>query len=166
MNGPEARIAALRGFGPVEVTMEHCRDMRRVNLIEDLGKDLAFAFRLLIKSPGFTLTAVLSLALGIGSNTAIFSLVNTILLRTLPVREPQQLVEITRPGGGTLSYPFFEAVRDRNRESCYFLPDRWPPVLFWGTQILVTSTSRRFREIISMYSVFRRPLAVCLPKAI
>jgi predicted permease len=109
------RIAALREFGPVEVTMEHCRDMRRVNLIEDLGKDLAFAFRLLIKSPGFTLTAVLSLALGIGSNTAIFSLVNTILLRTLPVREPQQLVEITRPGGGTLSYPFFEAVRDRNR---------------------------------------------------
>ena len=89
--------------------------MRGVNVIENIRKDLTYAFRLLLKSPGFTATVALSLALGIGANTAIFSLIDAILLRLLPVREPQQLVEITRLGGRTVSYPFFEAVRDRNQ---------------------------------------------------
>jgi predicted permease len=115
MSESGARIAAMREFGPVEATKEQCREMRRVGFVENLWTDLAFALRLLKRSPGFTLTAVLSLALGIGATTAIFSLVDIVLLRMLPVREPQQLVEITRPGGGAVSYPFFEAIRDRNQ---------------------------------------------------
>src|SRR5437879_6836061 len=69
--------------------------MRLVNLLEDLAKDLGYAFRLLTKSPGFTVTAVLSLALGIGANTAIFSLLNALVFRPLPITDPQQLVQFT-----------------------------------------------------------------------
>ena len=115
MSESEARLAARREFGSLEVTKEQCREMRRVNLIEDLIRDLTYAFRVLRKSPGFTLTAVFSLALGIGANTAIFSLVDAVLLRMLPVREPQQLLEVSRTGGRTLSYPIFEIIRDRNQ---------------------------------------------------
>jgi predicted permease len=93
MTEPEARLAAQREFGSLEVTKEQCRDMRRVNLIEDLIRDGAYAFRVLRKSPGFTLTAVLSLALGIGANTAIYSFMDAILLRSLAVANPEALVK-------------------------------------------------------------------------
>src|SRR5215475_5731298 len=88
MSAQEARRAALRAMGGVEQRKEECRDMRRVRLIEDLIQDVRYGLRTLPKSPGFTAVAVLSLALGIGSNTAIFSVINTLMLRTLPIRSP------------------------------------------------------------------------------
>ena len=114
MSEPDARRAARLEFGSLEAIKEQCRDMRRVALVQDFCKDLGYACRLLTKSPGFTLTAVLSLALGIGANTAIFSLVDRVLLQTLPVHEPGQLVEVSRQGGRALSYATYEAIRDRN----------------------------------------------------
>jgi putative ABC transport system permease protein len=89
--------------------------MRCVKLIEDLRRDLSYALRMLLRSPGFTLTAVLSLGIGIGANTALFSLVDAVLVRMLPVREPERLLEVSRQGGRTLSYPMYEAIRDRNQ---------------------------------------------------
>src|ERR1041384_198125 len=90
----EARQAALRAMGGIEQQKERCRDMRRVNFIEDLMQDLRYGLRVLGKSPVFTTVAVLSLALGIGANTAIFSVVNNLMLRPLPFPDSQQLMAV------------------------------------------------------------------------
>src|SRR5258708_37890234 len=91
MTPEEAHYAALRKMGPVTQLQEQCREARGFDLIETSIQDIRYALRTLRNSPAFTLVAVLSLALGIGANLAIFSLIDSLLLNSLPVNEPQQL---------------------------------------------------------------------------
>jgi predicted permease len=95
----EARYAALRLFGGLQQTKEECRDMRRVNYIENSLQDARYGLRQLYRSPGFTTVAVLTLALGVGANTAIFQLLDAVRLCSLPVKNPQDLAEVRIVGG-------------------------------------------------------------------
>ena len=100
MSADEARTLALRAIGGLEQRKEQMRDARGISPIENLARDLRLALRQLRKQPGFTFTAIASLALGIGANTAIFQLLNALSLRTLPVRAPHELVEMRLTGDG------------------------------------------------------------------
>jgi len=96
MTPEEARYAALRELGGVEQIKEECRDMRRVSFIETTIQDVRFGLRTLAKSPGFTAILVLVLGVGIGGTTAMFSLIDGVLLRPLPFPYPEQLVQISQ----------------------------------------------------------------------
>jgi predicted permease len=99
MSRGEAFRRARLEFGGLDQVKEECRDARGVNFVETTIQDLRYALRLLRKSPGFTVVAVVSLCLGIGANTAIFQLLDAVRLRSLPVANPHELVEVRIVGG-------------------------------------------------------------------
>ena len=108
MDPQEARRQALLRLGGVEPTKESYRDQARLPWLEMLGQDLRFAVRILLRNPSFTVVALLTLALGIGTTTAMFSVVNGVLLLPLPYEHPEQLVRVyeSQPRFGTTSVAY------------------------------------------------------------
>ena len=116
----DARRLARVEFGNPGARQDECREAVGLRVLGELRADLVYAWRLLRRSPAFTFVALLSLGLGIGANTAIFSLVDTVLVRTLPVQDPHRLFFVDNSGGksggsNAPPYPCFERLRDHNR---------------------------------------------------
>jgi predicted permease len=148
----EARRAALRSFGNVPLMKEDSREVWGWRWLEDLFQDLRFSIRLLAKAPGFTFVVIMSLALGIGANTAIFSLIDAVMLKMLPIKNPEQLRQVIwaapsgppkvrlhssystgfcpddEPGvdmGCSFSYPTFEQVHDQSQAFSHVFTYTW-----------------------------------------
>jgi len=125
----DARTEAERRFGDLQTTRAYCRaellrrerEKRRMTYLDELRQDLHYAVRALRRSPGFTLTAVITLALGIGANTAIFSVVRGVLLEPLPFRAPDRIARVwhvnpsTGMNRGAVSEPNFKDWRAESR---------------------------------------------------
>jgi predicted permease len=113
----DAQRRARWAMGGIEQAKEECRDARGVTTFENMLRDLQFATRQLRKSPGFSAAVVMSLALGIGANTAIFTLIDAVLLRSLPVADPEQLYFVTRhqpTGSAGYGHHEFRQLREAN----------------------------------------------------
>jgi putative ABC transport system permease protein len=117
----QARRLAVLELGGLEQAKERVRTYRHGGWLDEVGPDVRYAFRTFVRNPGFTVIVVLTLALGIGANTAIFSLIDALMLRWLPVRNPQELVQVTlRPPnardspGASFSYAIVRALADQD----------------------------------------------------
>jgi predicted permease len=119
----DARRSARREMGGVQLVIQNVRDVRAGAWLETLLQDIRYGVRALAKNPAFSLVAIATLALGIGANTAMFSLLDQVVLRLLPVKEPEQLVIVavrgnnygSSMGDNDVSYPMYEDLRDQNQ---------------------------------------------------
>jgi putative ABC transport system permease protein len=136
----EARRRARLTIGGADQIKEQCREARGVHFLETLAQDIAYGFRILRKSPGFAATAVLTLALGIGANAAIFSVVNAVLLRSLPYPDPNRLLTLSN----NQSLPDLEDIQTQTAASFSAIGGVNPqPLAFTGSgePIQITSAS-------------------------
>jgi predicted permease len=154
LSEPEARRQTRLEFGNLEEVKEECRDARGTAFVESTAADLRYAFRTLRKSPVFTLAAIGTLALGIGANTAIFQLIDTVFLRSLPVPGPHRLATIAIHGGNLgfglsrdpmrLTWPLFDGIRDHQQGLS--------GVFAWSMEKLRVGRAPDTRELPMMYA--------------
>src|SRR6185312_16388503 len=150
MSPTEARRRALAQFGGLEYIKEETREARGTHFVDTLLQDIRFAVRLLRKTPLVTAIALLSLALGIGANTAIFSLIDAVMLRMLPVQNPQQLVQIEfrspvspRPRQAATN-PIWEQLRDHQ--------DAFSGVIAWSPKMFDLADGGEVNNINGIYA--------------
>src|SRR5579864_8562859 len=146
----EAERRARLEFGGYQKFKEEIREAQGTRFLETLIQDLRYALRMLRKSPGFTAVAVLTLALGIGANTAIFSLVDAVMLRMLPVQNPEQLARILfrspaspRPRQSATN-PIWEQVRDHQ--------DAFSGVIAWSPQMFDLAAGGEVNNVNGIYA--------------
>jgi putative ABC transport system permease protein len=154
MTPQAAHDAAVRKFGNATRVREEIYWMNTIRPIDTLWQDLRFAARLLLRDKGFAAAAIVSLALGIGANTAIFQLLDAVRLRTLPVSRPEQLVEVRfkpgpRSGSFTgrrpmLTYPLFDEIRRRQTV--------FSGIFAWNSSPLNTATGGEVRRIEGLWA--------------
>ncbi|MDQ2712758.1 MAG: ABC transporter permease [Acidobacteriota bacterium] len=128
MSPEEAKHTAIRLTGSLALYQEECRDVRGTAVIENVARDFRYAIRLLRRNPMFTAVSLLTLALGIGANCAVFTAINTILFRSLPVKEPEQLVFFNEDHNVNMSYPNYRDFRDRNDVLSGLIAYRFNPI--------------------------------------
>jgi predicted permease len=164
MSPEEARYAARRKFGNVGRALEDTREVWVARWIDDLAKDLRFGFRTLIKSPGFAAVAILTLALGVGANTAIFTIVDAVLLRALPYSDPEKLVvmfavPVNQPEAlSAISYRDFSDCREHNRVFSEFAGNAFHDLTLTGAgEPSVVNTGTVTPEIFALLDA--KPLA-------
>ena len=170
MSPEEAYRDTRREMGGDEQIRQSVRDIRAGALLDRLVQDIRYGMRTLWRSPGFCLVAVTTLALGIGANSAMFSLLDQIVLRLLPVKEPERLAMITERGNfygdsygpNTVSWPMFEDLRDNNRVfSGMFC--RFPTAVTLGhgnhaAQVTAELVSGSYFEILGIDMALGRPI--------
>src|SRR5262245_44921944 len=98
----DARRRAALEFGGLDQIKELCRDARGTRWVDDIVQDLRYGYRGLLRNPGFTAVAVLTLALGVGANAAVFSVVNALMLRSLPLPNANELITLERRQGNVI----------------------------------------------------------------
>lgn len=123
-----AKSAAQRLIGSMSLYKEECRDSRGTAFLENCVRDLRYAMPMLRRTPLFTAAAILTLALGIGANTTVFTFVENILLRSLPIHDPQQALSLNWGGMTNMSYPNYVDFRDRNTVFSNLVACRLNPV--------------------------------------
>src|SRR5580698_5092276 len=151
----DARTAARRAFGNVTRAQERFYESGRWLWWDDFWHDLRYALRMLRKQPAFTLVAILTLALGVGANAAIFSIVNAVLLRSLPYRDPDRLVRIffNEPGIGLRDVPFSKPEMDDLQTRAGVFEDVTP--IFEGSENLTGAKQpERLEAVNGSFSYF------------
>src|SRR5262249_602233 len=145
MTDVDARAPARRNLATRPLLPEEIFQMNTIQWFDSLGRDLKYGARLPRLNPGFTAVAILSLALGVGANTAIFQLLDAVRIRTLPVQDPQQLVDVRIEDNGRgrtgrfsgrapmFTYPLYEQIRDRQ--------EAFSSLAVWGTSTPNLTTS-------------------------
>jgi predicted permease len=160
------RAAAIRSGGMAQA-METVRDQRGLPWLDDLARDLQYGFRALRRTPMFTSVAVLTLGLGIGANTAIFSLADAVLLRAIPVSKPDELVVLRQRGPGGDIFPFTSAAaadlapdRDALSGLAAFRPLLGVPVSVNGEAEIATTqlVSGNYHAVLGVHGVLGRTL--------
>ena len=136
LGSDEAAWASQRAMGNVTLAVEDVRDVWASRAVDQLWQDIRIAVRGLRKNPGFTLVAIATLALGIGANTALFSIFNGLILRPLPVRDPGRLALLLE---GSWSYPIWSEIKAREN-------DLFDGAFAWANET-IRSVSRRAERI-------------------
>src|SRR5262249_24641256 len=162
MTMEEARYAASRALGGIEQRKEECRDMRRVNYIDDLLRDLRYAGRNPRRNRGFATLTILIMALGIGANTAVFSVINAVLLRPLSYRDPGRIVTLSNASKNPEATALSRQVSIPNFEDWQAQSSSFEAMAYYGSRerAVILGSTPEYARVTDLITAFFRVSAV------